>query len=88
MPERASLLDFPCVFPLKAIGTGPDDFEALVVEIVRRHIPYLEAEASATRLSGGGKYLAVTVTFQAESQAQLDALYGELKDQPRVVMLL
>jgi putative lipoic acid-binding regulatory protein len=60
----------------------------VVVEIVRRHIPVLAEDCATTRLSGGGKYLAVTVTFMAESQAQLDALYGELTEHERVVMLL
>ena len=88
MTDRDSLLEFPCAFPLKAIGAGPDDFEALVVDIVRRHVADLDAGASTVRPSGGGKYLAVTVTFQAQSWAQIDALYGELKDHARVVMLL
>jgi len=81
-------LEFPVEFPLKAIGTGAGDFEAVVLEIVQRHVPDLPAEAASTRLSGGGKYLAVTVTFTASSRAQLDALYRELSSHPRVVMLL
>ncbi len=88
MLDRVSLLEFPTSFPLKAIGIGPADFETLVVEIVRRHIPDLADGSATTRLSGGGKYLAVTVTFMAESQAQLDAVYGELHAHDRVVMLL
>jgi putative lipoic acid-binding regulatory protein len=86
--DRRTLLEFPASFPLKAIGTGPDDFEALVLAIVRRHVPALDHDASRTRLSGGGKYLAVTVTFVAESWDQLDALYAELQAHERVVMLL
>lgn len=82
------LIEFPAEFPLKAIGTEPDDFEAFVLEIVARHVPDLSGDASSTRLSGGGKYLAVTVTFTATSQEQLDALYRELSQHSRVVMLL
>jgi putative lipoic acid-binding regulatory protein len=81
-------IDFPAEFPLKAIGTGPADFEEFVLEVVARHVPNLGSEPSSTRLSGGGKYLAVTVTFIATSQEQLDALYRELSAHPRVVMLL
>ena len=65
-----------------------EDFEALVLEIVRKHVADLPEGASTTRPSAGGKYLAVTVTFTAQSQAQLDALYNELTRQPRVKMLL
>ncbi len=88
MVQDRPRLEFPCHFPLKAIGKGPDDFEALVLSIVRRHVGELAAGASSTRLSGGGKYLAVTVTFVAESQAQLEALYGELGAHERVLWLL
>lgn len=88
MFDRTTLLEFPVSFPLKAIGTGPDDFEALVIDITRRHVPTLAQRCTTTRLSGGGKYLAVTITFVAESQDQLEALYGELKAHERVVMLL
>ena len=83
-----SYLEFPTDFPLKAIGTG-DDFEALVLEVVRRHVPDRLADNCTTlHSSSGGKYLGVTITFVARSQAQLDAIYQELTDNPRVKMLL
>jgi putative lipoic acid-binding regulatory protein len=80
--------EFPCSFPLKAIGRGGEDFEELVVEIVRRHVPDLDDEAVSTRSSERGKYLSVTVTFIAQSQAQLEALYQELSDHDRVLVVL
>ena len=88
MTDTTTLLEFPTTFPLKAIGTGPADFEDVVIDIARRHVPALAEDCTSTRISGGGKYLAVTITFLAESQAQLDALYSELKEHDRVVMLL
>ena len=33
-----TLFEFPCRFPLKAMGRVADDFEATVVAIVRRHV--------------------------------------------------
>lgn len=88
MEPEETLLEFPTPFPLKAIGVGIDDFEALVIDIVRRHVALFDDSAVSRRLSAGGKYLAVTVTFVAESKAQLDALYLELSAHERVVMLL
>ncbi|HNT54826.1 MAG TPA: DUF493 domain-containing protein [Anaerolineaceae bacterium] len=82
------LLDFPCTFPLKAIGRGGDDFSALVFEIVSRHVPGLTTAALTSRPSSAGNYLAVTVTFTAQSRAQLDAIYLELNAHDRVVMTL
>jgi putative lipoic acid-binding regulatory protein len=85
--QQESYLEFPAEFPLKAIGAG-DEFEAWVVEIVRKYVPDLGEQSSTTRPSTGGKYLAVTVTFTARSQAQLNAIYQELSQDPRVRMLL
>jgi uncharacterized protein len=41
-----------------------------------------------SRPSRGGKYLAVTVTFVAESRPQLDALYLEISQTKRILMAL
>ena len=35
------LMEFPCSFPIKAVGKGTDDFEELVLSIVQRHVPIL-----------------------------------------------
>jgi putative lipoic acid-binding regulatory protein len=80
--------DFPCRFPIKAMGRAEDGFEAVVLEIVRRHAPDLDADALTVRPSSGGRWLAVTVTIEAESRAQLDAIYRDLSDHARVVWAL
>jgi len=83
-----ALFQFPSAFSIKVMGLAAPDFDALVVEIVRRHVPGLGEGAVRVRPSSGGKYLAVTVSFQAESRAQLDDLYRELSGHPRVLMSL
>jgi putative lipoic acid-binding regulatory protein len=40
------------------------------------------------RASSGGKYLSLTCTINATSQAQLDALYRELSGHPVVKVVL
>ena len=86
--EKETLLKFPCRFPIKAMGRAEDDFDALVVEIVRRHVPDLKESAVKTRSSRGGRYLSVTVTIEATSKAQLDAIYQALTDNERVLLSL
>jgi uncharacterized protein len=78
MAEQESLLEFPCRFPIKAMGTDDGAFETLVVELVRKHAPDLGEDSVATRASQGGKYLSVTVTVTATSREQLDNIYREL----------
>ena len=84
---ESSPYEFPLVFPLKVIGRNELDFEGFVLSVVQTHAP-LSARTVSTRPSQGGKYLAVTVTFVAESRGQLDAIYQELSSHPRVLVAL
>ena len=88
MSEQPLGFVFPCSFPLKAFGHDRDDFEALVVSLVRRHVSADEELVVSSRQSHGGKYLAVTVTFMAQSRQQLDGVYLELSQNERVLMTL
>jgi len=82
------VFNFPCDFPIKAFGRNSDDFEALVVDIVRRHAPDLDDSAVTRHFSGADAFRSVTVTFTAHSREQLDALYRELSAHEQVLMLL
>jgi len=87
-PSEESPLKFPCEFPIKVMGKPENGFHAHVVEIVRRHTPDLDESLITLRDSSGGKYIAITVTIQARSRKQLDAIYQELTDSERVIMAL
>lgn len=88
MSETESLLEFPCQFAIKAMGKTSTDFDALVVEIVRRHAGDIREGAVSSRPSKGGTYTSVTVTIEATSRAQLDAIYQGLTDHPDVLVAL
>lgn len=88
MSEPESLLEFPCDFPIKVVGPGEADFEALVVTLVREHVPDLGEAAVRSRHSQGGKYLAVTITVRATSQKQLDCIYRSLSGREDILMVL
>jgi len=71
-------IDFPCHFPLKVMGLNQDDYPAFVLQVTQKHVQGISAADMHTRLSRNGKYIAVTITFDAQSREQLDALYREL----------
>jgi putative lipoic acid-binding regulatory protein len=74
MPEQQeTLLEFPCRFPIKAMGKAGEDFDALVVQLVRRHVPDLNEAAVTLRQSSGGKWVSVTVVVEATSKKHLPA---------------
>lgn len=87
-PDDDTLLAFPCTFPIKAVGAANGDFEAMVVDIVARHVPGLDLGTVRVRGSTGGKWVSVTLTIQATSKAQLDAIYRDLTAQAEVVWAL
>ena len=88
MSEEETLLEFPCQFPIKAMGKNTPDFDSIVVAIVRQHVDDINEGAVKTRLSKGDKYLSVTVTIEASSKKQLDEIYQGLTDCPDVLMAL
>ena len=77
MSYSETLLSFPCEFPIKAMGKAENDFDTLVIGIVRRHFPEVTEAAVKTRLSNGGKFISVTVTIKAQNQLQLDNIYND-----------
>jgi putative lipoic acid-binding regulatory protein len=86
--QPESLLTFPCVFPLKVMGRREDGFAQTVAEIVLKHAPDFHPETIEMRTSKQGRYLSLTVTINARSREQLDALYSELSKHPMVAMVL
>ena len=86
--EETTLLEFPCQFPIKAMGKANVEFDLLVIEIVRQHVESLDKNAVKTRPSKNGTFLAVTVTIEATSKPQIDAIYQQLNDHPLVLMVL
>jgi putative lipoic acid-binding regulatory protein len=86
--NRAVEMQFPCTFPIKAMGYADAGLETRVLEIVRHHAPECSEDAVHNRPSVGGKYLSVTVTIEAQSRDQLDAIYQELTNCEQVLVAL
>ena len=86
--EKDTLLEFPCRFPIKAMGRDEDEFVAHVLNLVTPHYPEITEDDIRTRSSNGGNYISVTITVTATSKLQLDAIYYALTDSERVLMAL
>ena len=87
-PRRDSLIEYPCAFPVKVMGVKVDEFVETMAAIALRHDPGFDATRVEIRHSKGGNYVGVTLTVQATSRAQLDALYLELTGHPLVKVVL
>jgi putative lipoic acid-binding regulatory protein len=86
--EKKSALTFPCEFPIKVFGIASDQFEEAVLTIVKKYNPDLPDTAINKRPSKDGKYFALTVLVNADSQETLDKIYQDLTASPLVLMSL
>ena len=84
----ASLIEYPCEFPLKIFGLQQAGFAQAVLEVVNKHDPDFVAASMEMRASRNARYISLTCTVHATSREQLDAIYQELCDHPMVVMVL
>jgi len=86
--DSDSLFDFPCRFPIKAMGRNGGNFESVVTDIVFRHAELFPGEEVRVQPSGKGNFLSVTVTIEAVSREQLDRIYHDLTDCAQILMAL
>ncbi len=82
------LFNFPCEFPIKVMGRDSEAFRSLTLAIVERHAGPLGAESISERASSKGNFLSMTYTIQAQSRAQLDAIYQDLTSSGIVLVAL
>jgi len=85
-----SIIEYPCEFGIKAFGKADSDFKPAVINIVKQHVEnnHIDDSAVGEKKSKDGNYISLTVTIQAQSKQQMDAIYQELSDEPLVLLAL
>jgi putative lipoic acid-binding regulatory protein len=86
--RKDSLLEFPCVFPIKVMGLKVAAFTPAILAIARTHDADFDPATLEMRESSAGKYLGLTLAVRVNSQTQLDAIYRELSGHPLVKVVL
>jgi len=86
--DNTTLLEFPCRFPIKAMGRNSEEFENVVLDIVLAHAGIWQDEPVRSVPSSAGKFVSVTVVVEAQSREQLDSIYQGLTDCEQVLMAL
>lgn len=90
MTERTdpeSLIDFPCHYQFKAIGSAGDVFRRDVVQAVSVHATVPE-DAVRSQPSRFDNYQSISVVLTIYSAEQLTGIYAELKKVTGLKMLL
>lgn len=86
--ENGSVIEFPCKFPIKAMGLAIHNLDQVVYSIVQKHVPGIDKDALSKKPSSNGKYISVTVTVDAYNRRQLDAIYQDLTSHEHIIMAL
>jgi len=87
-PPQESLIEYPCLFPIKVMGARVEGVTAALVSVARDFDPDFDEARLELRESRGGNYLSVTLTVTATSREQLDNLYRALTGHPLVKVVL
>lgn len=88
MAEQQSLIQFPCLFPIKIMGDTRDDFTSTMIDVIQPLCPEFDSSRIEMRASTGGKYISITCYVQVDSQHQLDDIYRALSAHPFVKVVL
>lgn len=82
-----SLLTFPCPYVVKVVATQAFSLASLLA-LIKTHVPEIVESDIRVKNSKQDKYVSFTVNFQAQNQAQLDALYRDLSAEKDLVFVL
>jgi len=88
MQQHKQLLKFPCTFPIKIIGWANVALEDTITPILHKNIFNFDKAAISVNYSHGGKYISITVKFEATNREQIDNLYSQLSATPDVLLVL
>ena len=82
------LIDFPCRFEIKVMGKQSNRFNALVGEIIGRHLRENELLNVMEKPSRARRYISLTYIIKARNKRQIRAIYLDLSKCPEVLMTL
>lgn len=82
------LIEFPCDFPIKIIGTYSATFNQDITAIILQYFPNTSLDKITSKQSEQGNYTAITATVHPHSQQELDAVYQALVQYPGIKMVL
>jgi putative lipoic acid-binding regulatory protein len=89
MPEQVPpRLTFPCDYPIKVMVRAEAGVRTQVDAILARHAGALDPATVTERPSAQKNFLGLTYVIHATSQAQIAALFAELKLCPQVMLVI
>lgn len=81
-------IEFPCDYPIKAIGSNSVDLKALVIQIVKEHAPDLDESRVSLNESSKGTFVSVRFHINATGPDQLKAIHEALMATGHIKMVI
>ena len=85
--EEESLIEYPCDFPIKALGRQDPELAQELCERIQAYAPEFDPTIVSMRMSSKGNYVGLTFTVHVTSRKQLDDIYRTLHAHPLVTQV-
>jgi putative lipoic acid-binding regulatory protein len=88
MEDNIPKIEFPCDYPIKAIGENHVDLKSIVLDIVRVHAPDVDDSMVALNPSRNGTFVSVRFSIFASGEDQLKSIHQDLIASEHIKMVL
>lgn len=82
------IMKFPMAFPIKIMGLNNPNFPGLICDMASQHFGDFNKKTLNISFSKTKKYMALSITVNAQSKEQLDKFYLALTNHPMVKVAL
>ena len=87
-PSSETLIEFPCMFPIKVMGEVHDEFTSTVIKIIKQKNKDFDPSTIEMKGSSEGRYISLTCFVYVTSKPQLDDIYRSLSTHPMIKVVL
>ena len=86
--EPATLIEFPCLFPIKVMGKSVPEFAQVICDLLLQMNPGFIPAGVVMKPSKQGKYISLTCEVYVHNKPELDDIYRALSSHPLVSVVL
>ena len=87
-PSSETLIEFPCMFPIKVMGEVHDEFTSTVIKIIKQKNKDFDPSTIEMKGSSEGRYISLTCFVYVTSKPELDDIYRSLSTHPMIKIVL
>ena len=87
-PSSETLIEFPCMFPIKVMGEVHDEFTSTVIRIIKQKNKDFDPSTIEMKGSSEGRYISLTCFVYVTSKPELDDIYRSLSTHPMIKVVL